>query len=249
MNRSMSQSMPLRNHMNELRKRLTIGVGAVAVTTIVAFIFHRRIIEFLLEPADALTDVPGRLVFIEVTEMFGVAMKVSLVTGIVVALPILLAQVVLFVAPGLTPREKRYLYGFLPAVLLSFAAGAAFGYYVLIPPAINFLVNFGGDIAEPTIRVGNYVNLVVMLLFWMGVVFETPVIMFILAKLRVVSSRGFARWRRHWIVVAFVLGALITPTFDPINQTLVAGPLIVLYEAGIWLSKLAGKKKEAVPGQ
>ena len=170
-------------------------------------------------------------------------------TGVVVALPILLAQVVLFVAPGLTPREKRYLYGFLPGVLLSFAAGAAFGYYVLIPPAINFLVNFGGDIAEPTIRVGNYVNLVVMLLFWMGVVFETPVIMFLLAKLRVVSSSGFAKWRRHWIVVAFVLGALITPTFDPINQTLVAGPLIVLYEAGIWLSKLAGKKKEATPGQ
>ena len=238
----MNPSMPLRNHMNELRKRLTIGVGAVVVTTIVAFIFHRRIIEFLLEPADALTEVPGRLVFIDVTEMFGVAMKVSLVSGVVVALPILLSQVVLFVAPGLTPREKRYLYGFLPSVLLSFAAGAAFGYYVLIPPAINFLVNFGGDIAEPTIRVSNYVNLVVMLLFWMGVVFETPVIMFLLAKLRVVSSGGFAKWRRHWIVVAFVLGALITPTFDPINQTLVAGPLIVLYEAGIWLSKLAGRE-------
>ena len=119
----MNPSMPLRNHMNELRKRLTIGVGAVAVTTIVAFIFHRRIIEFLLEPADALTEVPGRLVFIDVTEMFGVAMKVSLVSGVVVALPILLSQVVLFVAPGLTPREKRYLYGFLPSVLLSFAAG------------------------------------------------------------------------------------------------------------------------------
>ena len=238
----MNPSMPLRNHMNELRKRLTIGVGAVVVTTIVAFIFHRRIIEFLLEPADALTEVPGRLVFIDVTEMFGVAMKVSLVSGVVVALPILLSQVVLFVAPGLTPREKRYLYGFLPSILLSFAAGAAFGYYVLIPPAINFLVNFGGDIAEPTIRVSNYVNLVVMLLFWMGVVFETPVIMFLLAKLRVVSSSGFAKWRRHWIVVAFVLGALITPTFDPINQTLVAGPLIVLYEVGIWLSKLAGRE-------
>ena len=238
----MNPSMPLRNHMNELRKRLTIGVGAVVVTTIVAFIFHRRIIEFLLEPADALTEVPGRLVFIDVTEMFGVAMKVSLVSGVVVALPILLSQVVLFVAPGLTPREKRYLYGFLPSILLSFAAGAAFGYYVLIPPAINFLVNFGGDIAEPTIRVSNYVNLVVMLLFWMGVVFETPVIMFLLAKLRVVSSGGFAKWRRHWIVVAFVLGALITPTFDPINQTLVAGPLIVLYEVGIWLSKLAGRE-------
>ena len=123
-------------------------------------------------------------------------------------------------------------------ILLSFAAGAAFGYYVLIPPAINFLINFGGDIAEPTILIGNYVNLVVMLLFWMGVVFETPAVMFLLAKLRIVSPAGFSKWRRHWVVVAFVLGAIITPTFDPINQTLVAGPLIVLYEVGIWLSKV-----------
>ena len=89
------------------------------------------------------------------------------------------------------------------------------------------------------IRIGNYVNVMVMLLFWMGVVFETPVVMLLLAKLGVVSPRGFARWRRQWIVVAFILGALITPTFDPINQSLVAGPLIVLYEAGIWLAKLA----------
>ncbi len=174
-------------------------------------------------------------------------MKVSLVTGLVLAFPIILYQIVLFVAPGLTPREKRYLYGFLPGVLLSFAAGAAFGYYVLIPPAINFLINFGGDIAEPTIRIGNYINLVVMLLFWMGVVFETPAVMFLLAKLRVVSPQGFSKWRRHWVVVAFVLGAIITPTFDPINQTLVAGPLIVLYEVGIWLSKLAVRGQGRAP--
>ncbi len=242
----MSQA-PFQSHLVELRKRLLIAALAVVATTIVAFIFHPWIIRFLLQPADSLTDIPGRLVFIDVTEMFGVAMKVSIVTGLVLALPVVLAQIMLFVAPGLTPREKRYLFAFLPAVLLAFAGGVAFGYLVLIPPAINFLVNFGGEIAEPTIRVSSYINLITMLLFWMGVVFETPVIMFILARFGVVSSAGFARWRRHWVVVAFVLGALITPTFDPINQSLVAIPLIVLYEAGIWLSKLARRKNANSP--
>ena len=224
-----------------------IAALAVVATTVVAFIFHPWIIRSLLQPADYPTDIPGRLVFIDVTEMFGVAMKVSIVTGLVLALPVVLAQIMLFVAPGLTPREKRYLFAFLPAVLLAFAGGVAFGYLVLIPPAINFLINFGGEIAEPTIRVSSYINLITMLLFWMGVVFETPVIMFILARFGVVSSAGFARWRRHWVVVAFVLGALITPTFDPINQSLVAIPLIVLYEAGIWLSKLARRMNANSP--
>ena len=222
------------------------ALGLVSAT-VIAFIFHSWIIRFLLRPAETLTSTPGRLVFIDVTEMFGVAMKVSIVSGLVLALPIILSQVVLFVAPGLTSREKRYLYAFLPAVLLAFAGGAAFGYLVLIPPAINFLINFGSEIAEPTIRVSSYINLMTMLLFWMGVVFETPLIMFILARFGVVSAAGFARWRRHWIVVAFVLGALITPTFDPINQSLVAVPLIVLYELGIWLSKLARRQSSREP--
>ena len=229
----------LRYHLEELRKRLFISALAVVATTVLSFVFYKQIIEVLLGPADALTEVPNRLVFTEVTEMFAVVMKVSLVSGIVLAFPIILYQMVLFAAPGLTSREKRYLYTSLPGVLLSFLAGATFGYYVLIPPAINFLINFGGDIAEPMIRIGNYINLAVMLLFWMGVSFETPVVMFVLAKLRIVSPAAFGRWRRYWVVVAFILGAIITPTFDPINQSLVAVPLIVLYEIGIWLSKLA----------
>ena len=244
----MSQA-PFQSHLLELRKRLMITVLAVAVTTVLAFVFHRWIIDFLLLPADTLTDEPGRLVFIDVLEPFGVAMKVSIVTGIVLALPIVLSQIILFVSPGLTSREKRYLYAFLPAVLLAFAAGAAFGYLVLIPPAINFLINFGGEIAEPTVRISSYINLMTMLLFWMGIVFETPLIMLILARFGVVSAAGFARWRRHWIVVAFVLGALITPTFDPINQSLVAIPLIVLYEFGILLAKLVRRKPAPTPEQ
>jgi len=234
-------------HLDELRKRLFISALVVVVTTGISFIFYKQIIELLLGPADTITSVPNRLVFTEVTEMFAVVMKVSLISGIVLALPIIIYQIVLFSAPGLTRREKRYLYSFLPGVLLSFLAGATFGYYVLIPPAINFLINFGGDIAEPMIRIGNYINLAVMLLFWMGIAFETPVIMFILAKIGLISPVSFSRWRRHWIVIAFLLGAIITPTFDPINQTLVAGPLILLYEAGIWISKVAIKGRGETP--
>ncbi len=235
--------LSLRKHLEELRKRLLVSVVVTVITTAVAFVFYKQIIRLLLRPADleAAADGGPGLVFIEVTEMVAVTMKVSLVSGLVLAFPIVLYQVIMFVAPGLTSREKRYLFAFMPAVVLAFVAGVSFGYFVLIPPAISFLVGWGSDIATPMIRIGNYVNVMVMLLFWMGVVFETPIVMFLLAKLGIVSWRGFARWRKYWVVVAFILGALITPTFDPMNQSLVAVPLIVLYELGIWLARLAAR--------
>lgn len=248
----MDRELPLRKHLEELRRSLIIIVVALMVTTVVSFVFYEQIIELLLRPADDLnTGAEGgpRLVFIEVTEMLAVTLKVSLVSGVVLAFPIILFQIVMFVAPGLTSKEKRYLFISMPVVALAFIGGVAFGYFVLVPPAIDFLLNWGSDIATPMIRIGNYVNVMVMLLFWMGVVFETPVVMFVLAKLGIVSWRGFARWRRYWVVVAFILGALITPTFDPINQSLVAVPLIVLYEAGIWLARLATRgRTNAYPG-
>lgn len=240
----------VRQHFEELRKRLIIVVLVTVATTIVAFVFYEEIIRLLLRPADITAATGGGpgLVFVEVTEMLAVTVKVSLVAGLVLAFPVILYQAVMFVAPGLTAREKRYLFASMPGVVLAFAAGVAFGYFVLIPPAINFLLSWGSDLATPLIRIGNYVNVIVMLLFWMGVVFETPVVMFLLAKLGIVSWRGFARWRRYWVVVAFILGALITPTFDPVNQCLVALPLIVLYEMGIWLARLASRgRSETYP--
>ena len=240
------KSLSLRGHLEELRMRLVIAVAAWLVTTSVSFIFYKSIVRLLLHPAEALSS-PGAgeagLIFTEVTEMLAVTIKVALVSGVVLALPVILYQIIMFVAPGLTPRERRYLLAFMPGALLAFLGGAAFAYFVLIPPAINFLLHFGSDIATPMIRIGNYVNLMVRLLFWMGVVFETPLVMFLLAKLGIVSHKALAGWRRYWVVVAFILGAIITPTFDPINQTLVAGPLIVLYELGIWLAKLGGVRR------
>ena len=246
------REVSLRRHLEELRRRLTIAALTTVATTVVAFIFYKEIVRLLIRPADGLGAATGGepgLVFVEVTEMLSVTLKVSLVAGLVLAFPVILYQVVMFVAPALSPREKRYLLTFMPGVVLAFVAGVAFGYFLLIPPAINFLLSWGSDLATPMIRIGNYVNIMVMLLFWMGVVFETPWVMLILAKLGIVSWRGFARWRRHWVVVAFILGALITPTFDPMNQALVAVPLIVLYEVGIWMARLMARgRPEAYPG-
>jgi len=240
--------MTLRDHLGELRRRLFIASLATVVGTIASFMFHRQILRFLMQPASEIPSFSDTsLIFTQVTEMLGISMKVSLLGGLILALPAWTYEIVMFAAPGLTPRERRYLLIFLPGITLAFVGGVAFGYFVMIPPALRFLLTFNADIAAPMIRIGNYINVIASLLFWMGLVFETPVLMFVLAKLRIASHRTFARWRRFAVVLAFVLGAMITPTFDPINQSLVAVPIILLYELGIWLAWLArrGAKTKA----
>jgi len=245
----MERQLSISQHLLELRKRILISGAAVLIGTIAALVFYEDIIELLLRPADQLSsdEGPARLIYTELTEMIGVTVRVSILGGLVLAFPVVLYQAIMFVAPGLTKRERRFLLAFMPGVVLSFIGGVAFGYFVLIPPAVNFLLSWGSDLATPMIRIGNYVSIMVTLLFWLGLVFETPVVMFLLAKLGVVSWRTYAKWRRYWVLVAFILGALITPTFDPVNQALVAAPLIVLYELGIWLSRFAARsRKESV---
>ena len=156
----------------------------------------------------------------------------------------ILYQVVMFVAPGLTGREKRYLFGSMPAVILAFSGGLAFGYYVLTPPALHFLLTFGDDVAVPLIRVSNIVNLMIRLLFWMGLAFETPLVMYLLASLGIVTAQSLSRFRRYWVVVAFIMAAMITPTFDPVNQTMVAIPFLILYEIGLRLARFARPREE-----
>ena len=245
-----AKSLTMREHLLELRRRLMWSAGCVLLTTVVAFAFHRQILRLLMEPAQGFDALPnGKPIYIDLTEFIGTAMKASLLVGLFASLPFVLYQIVMFVAPGLTPRERRYLYALMPASLLAFLAGAAFGYFILIPPMVDFLLNFGGDIATAQIRISSYISLMLTLLFWMGIVFETPIVLFFLSKIGVVTPEFLARQRRYAIVAAFILGAAITPTFDPINQSLVAVPIIVLYEVGIWLSRLGrlGRKRKAVP--
>ena len=245
------RNLTIMQHLVELRNRLIWSAVPMLVFTALSFAFHQQILIILMEPAQGFTGGeagPGKPIYTNLTEFIGTAMKVSLLSGFVLSLPFILFQVSMFVAPGLKPAERRYLYALIPVSLLAFAGGAAFGYRVLFPPAIKFLLTFGNDVATPYIRIGDYTSLMLTLLFWMGIVFETPVVMFFLAKIGVVTPKFLAKQRRYAVVVAFVLGAIITPTFDPINQTFVAIPIIVLYEAGIWLARLGGRgRRPATP--
>jgi sec-independent protein translocase protein TatC len=223
--------MTLRDHLNELRKRLFIVVIAVVLASIAAFVYREYVMDFLLAPAHGFGGAPDdKPIYTEPAEMIGVTIKVSLM-------------------PGLTRREKTYLFAFLPGLLLAFGLGVAFGYYVMFPPALSFLFSFGTETATPQIRIAPYINLITSLLFWVGLIFELPLVMFLLARLGVVSSRWLARYRRHAVVVAFIAGAIITPTPDPLNQALVALPIMVLYEVGIWLAKLAERLRRSVKAE
>jgi len=236
------EKRPILSHLKELQQRLIRSVIAVFVTTVIAFYFAPQIFDILIAPAG---DI--ELIFIEMTEMLGNYMKVSLVGGIVLAMPYLVYHLIMFVSPALTSREKKYVYLILPWITLMFAGGVAFGYYVLIPPATKFLLSWGAEIADPQIRIGNYISLVTRLLLSLGLVFEMPVITTFLARLGVITPKWLSSKRRIAIVFAFILAAIITPTFDPINQTLVAAPLVILYEISIWLAKLVQRRKPTSP--
>ncbi len=241
MSMTTEKKLTLLSHLLEIRSRLLKSAIAVLVTTVVAFIFAKQIFEVLIWPTGGIN-----LIFIEMTEMIGTYMRVSLAAGIILAMPYLTYHLIMFVSPALTKREKKYVYLIIPWIALMFLGGVAFGYFVLIPPAMNFLVTFGSDIATPQIKIGNYIGLVTRLLLAIGLVFEMPVVTTFLARIGVISSQWLARKRKIAILIAFILGAIITPTFDPINQTLVAVPLIALYEISIWLAKLVQKKKAVV---
>ena len=230
-------------HLGELRSRLIKCVIAVAITSLISFIFAKQIFDILILPAGEID-----LIYIEMTEMIGTYMRVSLASGIILAMPYLIYQVLMFVSPALTRKEKRYVYLILPWVTLMFIGGVAFSYFILIPPATKFLITFGSDIATPQIKIGNYISIVTRLLVAIGLVFELPVLTTFLARIGVITPKWLAYKRKLAIIFAFILAAIITPTFDPINQSLVAIPLVILYEMSIWLAKLVhrGKKEESL---
>ncbi|MBI2957224.1 MAG: twin-arginine translocase subunit TatC [Chloroflexi bacterium] len=242
---AVGRKLSLREHLLELRKRLVYSAIAVAVTTGATFVFTNRIMAFLERPLGGV-----KLVYLELTTPLVVWFNVALTVGIAAATPFVLLQVVRFVAPALYPREKVFLYSMLPAVLFAFTLGAAFAYFVLIPPAFKFLLTFGGEIATPLLTIDKYISLVTRLVFWIGIVFELPIAVFILARIGIVSARMLWRMWRWAVLGAFVAAAVITPTPDPVDQLIVAVPLIVLYGISILLAHFAQagrKKRQAAP--
>ena len=178
-------------HLLELRRRLIVCIAAIAAGILIAFIFADQLFRILIRPAGNIS-----LIFVEVTEMLSTYMQVCLIGGIMIAMPVLVYEIIVFVSPALTPREKKYVWITLPFIILMFMGGVLFGYFVLIPPAMQFLLSFGAGIATPQIRIGNYISLVSRLLLAIGLVFETPVITTFLARLDILSSKWLAaQWK------------------------------------------------------
>lgn len=225
------------SHLQELRKRVLWSVVGIVLTTFIAFFFADEIIELLKAPAG-----DRQFIFIDVVEGFATYMRVCFTVGIIGAMPFIMYNFLMFIVPALNSREKRLVYLVLPWILLMFFLGVFFAYMFLVPPATQFLLGFGADVAEVQPRLGNYVNFVIRLILVIGLVFEMPVVIAFLARIGIVTWRWLAGKRKIVIVLAFILAAVITPTPDAINQSIVAGTLIVLYEFSIWLAWLIGKR-------
>ena len=229
---------PFMEHLKELRNRILYSAISIAVGLVVGMIFGNQIMYILKLPAGDIN-----LVALTLIENVSAYFKVSLTAGVILAMPLLVYQLFAFVAPGLTPKEKRIIFSVLPAIVFMFLAGVTFAYFVALPPALNFLYNFNSGVATPMISISNYIGFVTRLLLVIGLVFETPLIIMLLAKMGIVSPQWLGARRKWWIVLAFIIAAIATPTPDPVNQCIVAIPLILLLELGILLARIVYKKK------
>jgi sec-independent protein translocase protein TatC len=237
-----SKYMTIMEHLQELRYRLIVSALSVVATTGASIYFAGRMLNFLLEPARDRSSA-FESIFTEPMEGLVAHFRIALMAGITFAMPMLIYQTLMFVTPALTRQEKRWVYSIVLGASLSFAAGVAFAFYVALPPALGFLLNYPEDVASPMIRIGSYVDFVTRLLLWTGVVFETPLLIMGLARFGVVNSRQLLRFWRYAIVGAFVIAAIITPSIDPVTQSFVAGPIIVLYGAGVVLARLVEPRR------
>ncbi len=226
--------MTLLEHLNELRQRLIRATIALIIGVIFGTLFAQRVLKMIVAPLGDQT--PIAIAPIEATAVF---FKVSIVIGLVIAMPFILYQIFMFVAPGLEPREKRYILIGAPVAGLSFGAGVVFAALVLLPSALPFLQRFLPGIVEQRYSIDLYISFVGSLLLWAGLVFETPLVMYFLAKLGVITHEGFAQARRAVIIGAAVAAAVVTPTTDPVNMLLIMGPFLLLYELGILLARIA----------
>src|SRR6266542_5177053 len=219
------KELSLLQHLGEFRDRLMVASIAVLVTTAISFFFATDIIKILLVPSGV-----SKLIALNPTENFTTYMRVALFSGIALAMPVILYEIYAYIDPALLPKERRFALTLGPFVLLLFAAGMLFCYFVLLPNALKFLVNFGGEVIENQLRASEYLSFVTTFILGMGIVFEVPVIIF--ALVRIVKRDWLARQRRYVFLLSFVIGAVITPTPDPFNQTLVSIPMYLLFELG-----------------
>lgn len=234
------KELTILEHLQELRQRLIVSAAAIILAFAASLFFTKRFLQWITAPAtNSGQDVS--IVFTDVLGYWGAYFRVALLSAIAMAMPILVYEILAFVGPGLTKQEKRWVFPIVLGASFAFVAGAVFAYYVELPPALRFLLNSGDDI-KPMLNVTGYVDFVTRMMLVTGLVFELPLFVMGLAKVGVVNSRKLIGWWRYAIVLAFIASAIVTPSIDPITQSLVAGPMIVLYFAGIVLARLVERR-------
>lgn len=233
-------------HLNALRKHLFRALLAVIITTGLSFLFVHQILTYLAAP---MTGGINELVAIDVTENIGTVMRVTLLSGFTIALPYIIFEIWLFIAPALKVRSRVKGLIAIPVAILLFVGGMAFAFFVMLRTALPFLFNFMGLTTQP--RPSSYYNFVTTIMFWIGVTFEFPLVIYLLASLGLIKAKMLASQWRLAIVIIAIVAAIVTPTVDPVNMGLVMAPMIVLYFISIGLAYFAQRnrapqKKEAL---
>ena len=237
--------MPLTEHLRELRYRLIISVIAFLIGTGVSFAFAKYVFEFLKEPV--IKSYPEvELITLSPTEPLFILIKISIAVGFILAMPIILYQMWKFIEPALYSHEKKL---FIPLVLSSialFLLGAAFAYFVVLPLALKFLLGLGFSqlLATPYLSVDTYVSFVLKMVIAFGIAFQMPIVLYILQRVGIVTPEQLAKFRKYFIVLAFLIGAIIAP--DVSTQVLMAIPLLALYEISVVLGKYATRKRKEI---
>jgi sec-independent protein translocase protein TatC len=253
------REMTMLEHLEELRQRLVIMALALVGGVVLCWIpipwladtsatqlggqesagfssITRFVVSKLIDIA---AEHGATIISLKPGETFFTFLHVSLIVGAALAMPVIVYEVLAFVTPALYDNERRYLFVAVPGVSLSFAVGVFFCYVLMLPFAIRFLAGFGNDVVRPDWSAAYYLDFVTSFLFWVGLTFELPIVMYFLSKLGVVSVQRMTSFRKYAFVLAFVLGAIITPTPDPINQTIISLPIYFLFELGIILARFA----------
>jgi len=225
-------------HLDELRTRIFVSLGALGIGFAVAFVFHRHLLHWLNAPLPA---DRGKPITLSVAEPFLTAMKVSLLAGLALALPVVLWQLWGFLAPAVEPHAERTVLLFVALATVLLVAGVAFGYWVVLPKAVSFLTNFDEQQFNAQIRAKDYYGFVMTVLLAVGLVFELPIFMLALVRLGVLSTSTLRRNRRlGYFIVAVV--AVLLPGIDPVTTTFEMVPLLILYEASIWLAVVVERR-------
>jgi sec-independent protein translocase protein TatC len=252
--------LAITEHLGELRRKIIISLIALFITFLISFNYSEDIFRFIMFPLKYNLDfsmtnmhihfIPQdklqntKLVFLAPAEAFWMNIKVALIAGLILALPVIFHQLWGFISPGLLPKERRYVIPFVFVSTALFLIGAAFCFFIVLPFAMGFLLTYKvGDFLSPMLSVGNYVDFCLKFLLAFGAIFELPLAIIFFTRMGIVTPKMLAKNRKYAILISFIIAAIITPTPDAFNQTLMAVPMIVLYEVGILASRIFIRRK------